>query len=64
MRSECNEVIVKRDLVDEADLTGEIGHMMTVNRTLRRVSIARIEVDTPFYTTTFKTICIKIPCLT
>ena len=59
--SGCNGVIVKRELVDEADFIGKVGYMMTVNRTLIRAPIARIEVDTPFYTGTFEAICMKDP---
>ena len=35
--SGCNRMIVKRDLVDEVDLTGEAGHMLTVYRAIKRV---------------------------
>ena len=47
--SGCNGVIVKRKLVDEADFIGKGGYMMTVNRTLIRAAIAKIEVDTSLY---------------
>ena len=42
---ECNWVIVKKELVDEADFTGKFGYMMTVNRTLLRAHIASFEID-------------------
>ena len=59
--SECNGVIVKRELVKEADFTGKVGYMMTVDLTLIRVLIARIRVDAPLYTGTVKAICMKNP---
>ena len=59
--SGCSGVIVKRDLVDEADFTGEVGHMLTVDRTIKRAPIARIEVDTPFYNGTVEAMCMKDP---
>ena len=59
--SECNGVIVKRELVDEADFIGKVGYLMTVNRTLIRAPIARSEVDTPFYTETVEAMCMKDP---
>ena len=59
--SGCNEVIVKRELVDVASFIGKKGYMMTVNKMLIRSSIARIEMDTPFSTGTAEAICIKDP---
>ena len=59
--SECNGVIVKKELVDEADFTGEVECIMTVDRTLIRAFIARIEVDTPFYTGNIEATCMKNP---
>ena len=31
----CSGVIIRRELVDEADFTGEMVHIMTVDRTLK-----------------------------
>ena len=59
--SGCNGVIVKRKFVDEAEFFGKVGYMMTVNRTLIRAPIARIEVDTPFYTGTVEAVSMKDP---
>ena len=59
--SRCNGVIVKRKLVDEADFIEKVGYMMTVNRTLIRAPISRIEVDTPLYTGTVEAMCMKDP---
>ena len=56
-----NGVIVKRKLADEANFIGKVGYIMTVNRTLIRAPIARIEVNTPFYTVTVEAMCIKDP---
>ena len=55
--SGCKGVIVKRELVDEADFIGKVGYMMTVDRTLIRAPISRIEVDMPFYTGTVEAMC-------
>ena len=59
--SKCNGVIVKSELVDEADFVGKVGYMMAVNRMLIRAPIARIEVDMPFYTGTVEAMCVKNP---
>ena len=56
--SDCNGVIVNRELVDEADFIGKVGYMMTVDRMLIR---ARIEVDTSFYIETVEAMCMKDP---
>ena len=61
--SGCNRVVVKRGLVDKVDFIGKVGRMMTVNRTLIGALIARIEVDTPFYTETAEDMYMKSYCL-
>ena len=43
----CTGAIIRRELVDEADFIGEMGHIMTVDRTLKRTPMAKVEVDTP-----------------
>ena len=47
--------------MDEADFIGKVGYMITVDRTLIRAPIARIEVDTPFYIGTVKAMYVKDP---
>ena len=47
--------------MDEADFVGGVGYMMTVDRTLIRTVIAKIEIDTPFYAGTVKAMCMKDP---
>ena len=54
-------MLVKRELVDEVDFIGKVGCMMTVDRTLIGTPIARIEVDTPFYTGTVEAMCMNDP---
>ena len=57
----CSGVIVRRSLVDEAHLTGETGHMMMVDRTLKKAPIARINIDTPYYTGVVEALCLLDP---
>ena len=45
----CSGAIIRRKLVDETDFTGEMRHIMTVDRSIKRAPIAKVEVDTPFY---------------
>ena len=44
----CSGVIIRRELVDETDFTGEMGHIMTVDRTIKLAPMAKVEVDTTF----------------
>ena len=57
----CSGVIVRRSLVDEAHLTGEMGHMMMVDRTVKRAPIARIDIDTPYYAGVVEALCLLDP---
>ena len=59
--TECSGVIIRRELVDEADFTGKMGHIMTVDRTLKRASMAKVKVDTPFYVGTVQALCLRDP---
>ena len=45
----CTGVLIKRDLVNEGELTGEKGYVTTFDKTLLiRAPIAKIEVDTSY----------------
>ena len=59
----CSGVIIRRKLVDETDFTEEMGHIMTVYRTIKRAHMAKVEVDTPFYVGTVKVLCMQDPSL-
>ena len=50
--------------MDEADFTGEMGHIMTVDRTIKRAPMAKAEVDTPFYVGIVEASCLQDPSLT
>ena len=57
----CSGVIVRRHLVDEACLTGKMGHMMMVDRTITRAPIARINADAPYYAEVVEALCLLNP---
>ena len=40
--SGCSGVVIKRDLVTEEELTGRFGYMILIDRTIRKVPIARV----------------------
>ena len=46
----CSGVVIKRDLVTEEELTGRFGYMLLIDRTIRKVPIARVFIDTPYFT--------------
>ena len=54
-------MIVKRELVNEADFTAEVNYMMMIDRMLKKAPIARTTVDNPFYTVTVNAIYMKKP---
>ena len=57
----CSGVIIRRELVDEADFTGEMGHIMTMDRTIKQAPTAKIEVDLPLYVGTVEALCLQDP---
>ena len=57
----CSGVIIRRKLVDETEFTGEMGHIMTVDRTIKRAPLAKEEVYTPFYVGTVEALCLQDP---
>ena len=57
----CRGVIIRRELEDETDFTGEMRHIMTVDRTIKPAPMAKAEVDTPFYVGTVEALCLQDP---
>ena len=54
-------MIITKELVNEADFIGETRHIITVDRTITRAPMARLEVDTPFCVGTVEALCLKDP---
>ena len=44
----CSGVVVRRSLVADEQLTGQVGYMLLIDNTLREVPLAKITVDTPY----------------
>ena len=57
----CSGVIIRRELVDETYFPGEMGHIMTVDRTILEVPMAKVEVDTLFHLGTVEALCLHDP---
>ena len=47
--------------MDEADFTGVMGHIMTVDCTLKRAPMVKVEMDTPFYVGAVEALCLQDP---
>ena len=58
----CTGVLIKQDLVNQGELTGEKGYVTTFDKALLiRASIAKIEVDTPYYVGEVEALCVQKP---
>ena len=58
----CTGVLIKRDLVNQGELTGEKGYFTTFDKTLLiRAPITKIEVDTPYYVGEVEALCVQEP---
>ena len=58
----CTGVLIKRDLVNQVELTGEKGYVTAFDKTLPiRAPIAKIEVDIPYYVGKVKALCVQEP---
>lgn len=57
----CSGVVVKRDLVTDDQLTGEVQRCVLIDGTVRNVEEASIYVDTPYFTGNVKAFCMKEP---
>ena len=58
----CSRVLIKRDLVNQEELTGEKGYVTTFDKIwLIRAPIAKIQVDTPYYVGEVEALCGQEP---
>ena len=57
----CNGVNIRRELVKKDDLTGSMGYVIAIDRTLKEAPIAEIKVDTSYYMGVTQAICLQDP---
>ena len=58
----CTGVLIKRDLVNQRELTGKRGYVTTFDKTLLiRAPITKIQVDTPYYVGEVEALCVQEP---
>ena len=54
----CSGVVVKKELVSEDQYTGESSSMLLIDNTVRKVPIAKISVDTPYFSGQIEAQCL------
>jgi len=59
--SGCEGVVIKRSLVKESQLTGEVRTCLLIDRTVRRFPIAKIDIDTPYFVGEVSAMCVVNP---
>jgi len=56
----CSTVVVKRDLVDDEQMTGGTETCILIDGTVRRMPVAEIQIETPSYTGKVKAVCMEM----
>jgi len=57
----CSTVVVRRSLIPDEKLTGTEEKCILIDGTIRRTHVAKIEVETPYYSGTVLAVCMKNP---
>ena len=57
----CSTAVVKRSLVEPNQITGKYQHCVLIDGTVKKVEVANIYVDTPFYKGHLEVLCMKQP---
>src|SRR5271157_5903236 len=59
--SGCSTIVVKRDLVEDSQLTGKETVCVLIDVTVRRTPLAKIHIDTEYYKGDVEAVCMKNP---
>jgi len=57
----CSTVVVKRELVNNEQMTGGTETCILIDGTVRRAPVAEIEIETPYYIGKVKAVCMENP---
>ena len=57
----CSTIVVRRSLVEEDQLTGSNETCVLIDGTIRRVPVAEVTLNTPFFKGTIKAVCMRNP---
>ena len=59
----CNRIDVKRNLVCDKELTGEIGKLTLLDKSIIETPVAHITIHTPFYEDRVEALCLDNPII-
>ena len=59
--SGCSGVVIRRDLDQDDQMTGQIKHWMLVDGTVRKAPLARIHIDSPYFVGSSEVLCMTNP---
>jgi len=59
--SGCSTIVVKRDLVEDSQLTGKDTVCVLIDGTIRRTPLAKIHIDTIYYKGDVEAVCMRNP---
>ncbi|XP_077863375.1 uncharacterized protein LOC144346713 [Saccoglossus kowalevskii] len=59
--SGCSSVVVRRELVEDSQLTGESRTCVMMDGTCRKTPVARLDIDTAFYVGEVEALCMRTP---
>ena len=59
--SGCSCAVVRKDLVHETQLTGEENSCVLIDGTIRKLPVARVNVNTPYYVGNILALCMETP---
>ena len=57
----CSTVVIKRSLVDDNQLTGAEETCILIDGTVRKTTVAEVEVNTPYHQGKVRAVCIRNP---
>jgi len=57
----CSTLVVKRELVDDEQMTGGTEPCILIDGTVRRTPVAEIEIETQYYTGKVRAVCMDNP---
>ena len=59
--SGCSSAFIKQSLVDPKEMTGKCKHCVLIDGTVKKVEVAKIYVETPFYNGELEVLCMENP---
>ena len=59
--SGCSSAVIRKDLVQETQLTGEENTCVLIDGTVRKLPVATVNVNTPYFSGTIQALCMEKP---